>query len=261
MVARLTQPVLTATGLAAAESPRQRPPSPCFQTASGAVIAISATGYDLGEPWLGAFRVRTEREYPGTPPDLQDRRFQAAPLGNSGPIFDRVLKGRITDEVSVQGGRFIVAHSSVDEGVLMAWQGRWNEVFDFVNDSNITLAQVLRRFDRLTFHDSHLGVRVEVGKIPTERIYDEQVHKPVPGVGYLAVLSPADAAGLVPKWRGATVRSGEVWRKEAVEGGRPILVHASLQAVTLLYPEGSASDEMPRLMFLDHVQSITWTAG
>ncbi|GIM81773.1 hypothetical protein [Salinispora arenicola] len=242
--------------------PRIKPDAlPRFLTASGAVIAISATGYDLGEPWLGAFRVRTEREYPGTSPDLQERRFQVAPLGNSGPIIDRVLKGRVTDEVSVHGGRFIVARSSVDEGVLMAWQGRWHEVFDFVNDSSITLAQAWRRFDRMTFHDSPLGVRVEVGKIPAERIYDEQVHKPVPGVGYLAILPPVDAAGLVPKWRGATVRSGEVWRKEAVEGGRPILVHASLQAVTLLYPEGSARDETPRLTFLDQVQSITWSAG
>ncbi|RQX03909.1 hypothetical protein DLJ58_29050 [Micromonospora arida] len=234
---------------------------PRFQTASGAVVTIDAPGYDLGHPWLGAFRVQVARQYAATAPGLQERFFQVAPVGNCGPIIERDLRGRVTDELSFAGGRFIVARSAVDDRVLMAWQGQWHEVFDFVNDGAISLAHALGRFDRLTFTDSPLGVRVGVGSVPKESISAERVYKRIPGVGDITIIPAVNATELVPRWRGATTRSGETWRKnvDTSEGGSgSVLLHASAAAFTVLQPDvpGEVGDR--QLAFLDELVKIAW---
>ncbi|MEU8216057.1 hypothetical protein AB0C47_09845 [Micromonospora taraxaci] len=228
---------------------------------SGGVVSIDAPDYDLGEPWLCGFRLRLDRPYVGTNPSLQERALQIARSGNCKGIIERVIKGRIVEEASGQGGRFLVARSDLTGSTIVVWQGRWHEVFDFIEDPEVTSLDALRRFDRLSFQDSPVGLRVRTSPVPAETMFAERVYKTVPGVGNLSILPAEQAVDLVPRHRGAQVASGEVWRKEVVsdQGTRTLLLHATTTTVTIVDPEANNPDETPRLQFLDRLSGVAWT--
>jgi hypothetical protein len=125
-----------------------------------------------------------------------------------------------------------------------------------MNVGGFTTGDILALYDRLSFDDSPMGVRVSTAKVPRESIHAEAVTKRIPGVAMLDITRGADSAGLIPKWSGARTRSGEVWRREA--GLNSVLVHASATAVTVVQPDLEDSGESERLTFLDAVTEISW---
>jgi len=240
------------------------PALPQFGPPDSGIVTIRAAGYDLTQPWFASVKIRVERPYAS--PTLINRGLLIGPVGTVEGHVRQLLKGRFTERLSGRGGQFLVGRSDVDGHGLVAWQGRWNEVYGWVNQPDVPTSQMLRLFDRLTFRDSRLGVRVVTRAIPKETLYAIEITKHVPGVGFLFIHKGNDAAELLPRWSGARVRSGEVWRKNVAlpgNAGEEVLVHASSSAVTVLYseqpvPAASASRDTVRLDFLDQLEELSW---
>jgi len=235
---------------------------PRYRTAGGAIVSIEAPGFDLSQPWFSEFRLRAERPYVQGPSGPLHRAFQVGPLGTMANHAHHVIKGQFTDVLSFSGGSVLVARSDVDGRGLAGWQGRWHEVYLFQNSSGWSVSDVLRQFQGLEISDEPMGASVKSVGIPPETMYGERVHKQVPGVGVISIVSGADGVTLLPSWAGArTPSGGEVWRKHvrADETGRTVLMHASRSAITAVYAEpGEKEIETPRLAFLDAVVDVQW---
>ncbi|MQA25908.1 MAG: hypothetical protein GEU94_10610 [Micromonosporaceae bacterium] len=234
---------------------------PRFQTASGAIVAINAPGYDLSQPWFHSFHVKVEAPYGASAPSVRNRAFQVAPVGTVDTFVEYDLRGKIVEELSALGGRLLIARNHEGRGIA-AWRGRWHEVYIWLNEPGFTAREVLDQYDRLAFADSPLGVRVRTSQSPKETIYREEVGKSVPNVAHLTIVDGGQALELLPKWSGAKVRSGEVWQKQAPasDGGlRKLFVHASSSAVTVLDDIDPSDPDSKRLGFLDGLVSLTWT--
>jgi hypothetical protein len=232
---------------------------PRFRTASGGIVTIEAPGHDLGDPWFSAFRVVLERPYAGVPAGSQLRNFETAPAGNIEELLARVRPGLVVEELSLQGGRLLIGRVDEDGQYVAGWTGRWHEVRTWLPPTDKPAHEALRSFDGLRFHDSPLGVRVELAPVPAARIEAEDVIKMVPGVGILNILRADSAAGLVPAWSGARVRSGEVWRKTDESTSEQLLLHVSVTAVSVLYGETPLGNA--QLNFLDQLVDLSWTTN
>jgi len=234
---------------------------PRFRTASGGLISIDVPGYDLGDPWFSSFRVVLDRPYSGLPTEPELRGFEIAPAGNLEPLLAEVRPGRVIEELSAQGGLLRIGRVDEDGQHVAAWTGRWHEVRAWMPPSDTPARQALAHFEGLRFHDSPLGVRVEPFAVPAARIEAEDVIKLVPGIGFLNIMRADNAAGLVPAWSGARVRSGEVWRKTDSETNVPLLLHASVTAVTVIHGQSPAGPTSAQLDFLDRLIDLSWTTN
>lgn len=238
------------------------PQPPRFVTVSGDTVRVEAPGYDLTKPWFGSFRLRVRPPYPRGAPGLQNRGLMVGPVGSTGLLIERLLRGRVTEELSAQGGRILIARGDFEDRGLVVWRGRWHEVYGWANEPGTSSGQMLRLFDRLTLADSPEGLRVHLDPVPAETIHFEEVVKRVPDVGILHIRRGAEAAELVPEWSGTPVPSGEVWQQRGtVQGGQAVrlYVHASRTAVTTLAPDRQAGvPDGRRLRFLQALTEISW---
>lgn len=187
---------------------------------------------------------------------------QTGPVGTVDRLVVGLLQGDYVAEYSSQGGSIVLATRAAGEGSdgLVAWRGRWHEAYAWVNVPDAPHAVYLDALDGLASTDTPEGLLVRLTR-RAARFDRLTVTKHVPGAGLLSFVKPADAPGQVPAWRGARVRSGEVWRQalpeEAVGAGAAVLVHLSRDAVTVLHPD-VPTDAAPGLEVLERISSITW---
>lgn len=233
-----------------------------FRVPTGQLVTLAVDGYDLSLPWSSTVRVRVERPYLGAQPGLVNRGLITGRVGTIDMHVQYLLRGQIVERLATTDGEFIYARSVVTDLGLIAWRGPWHEVYGWVNQPGATTRQALGLFDRLAFHDDPLGVMIAPQPIPRETLYAVSARKHLPGVGHLQVYRGADAAELVPRWRGGQVRSGEVWRKANPDtGGAPslMLVYGSATAVSVLHAERDSDDVALRLRFLEALAALDWT--
>lgn len=240
--------------------------SPRFLTPDGQLVTIDAPGYDLRDPWFASIRIRTQRPYAGLPTGLELRELHLAPAGNYDRVIEHVLHGHVVERIEAQGGHFLIAHSKTDDRGLALWRGRWHEAATWLPAvASLPRSSALRYFDRLVFTDSPLGLKVQTRSPSSEHVEIIEVSKRIPEVGFLDIKKAESAVGLVPKWAGARVRTGEVWRKETfatLDGvASHVLVHATPTTVTVLTGEGKDKHlEVSRLDFLDSLIELNWSS-
>lgn len=232
-----------------------------FRVPTGQLVTLAVEGYDISLPWSSSVRIRVERPYLGSQPGLVNRGLIIGTVGTIDMHVHYLLRGQVVERLATTGGEFVLARSDVEEKGLIAWRGPWHEVYGWINEPGRTTRQALSLFDRLTFHDDPLGVVISPQRIPRETLFAVTARKHIPGVGYLHVHRGSDAAELVPRWHGAQVRSGEVWRKTNPDtGGAPsmMLVHGSATAVSVLHAERAGDDPLARLRFLEALHALDW---
>ena len=221
----------------------------------GSTLTLKHTTSGLAEPWFTECRVR----FTGTPEAsvVGGRAFETGPVGTVDGHVAILLEGRYVAEYPAQGGTFLLAWNADGSMGMVAWQGRWHEVFCGVNLPQATHAQMLAALDDLTFTDTPAGIRVG---LPAGQEWQRiTAVKHLPDVGYLQVVKAVADPGVLPAWSGHRIAVGEVWRQisDAKEANpTPVLVCGTPTAIATLTPRESSEDEA--LDFLSGLGTMHW---
>ncbi|MBM0125355.1 hypothetical protein [Pimelobacter simplex] len=222
-----------------------------FRNADGSTVELEAAGYDIAEPWDATFQVRLRSPRGGD--DLIDQ-FDVYPLGNHEPVVERVLNGKIVEQVAHKGGRLVVAHG-VTQG-LMAWLGTKFEIAVFTRSPRPSMKDALRRFDVLEIAEGQDGIEV-TSKDAGHVVRPYSAGKFIPELGYVIVKAPQESVKLMPSWRGTQVRAGEVWR---IDGGLPadeqLLLGTTTCAAIVSPTAGVTNDAL--LNFCRSINTLEW---
>jgi hypothetical protein len=227
-------------------------------TPDGRRLTLEAEGYDLSEPWFVAFRTRPKDGYTASDRATLQRAFQIGPTGTALSHATVLLEAEVRERFRMHGGEVLLAVGPDDAGIA-AWTGPWHDLYAFVYGDQRESAAVAWYFDRLAVRDDPEGLRVRPTH-PGEEIHAVTLSTSVPSAGHLEVTDARESAALLPRWSGARVRSGEVWRRKAADGPDPseqVVVHASETAVTVLYQDHEAARD-GRLQFLEALVALRW---
>jgi hypothetical protein len=148
---------------------------------------------------------------------------------------------------------------------LAAWRGRWHELHTARTGPRLGPAAFTRVFDAFTLTDMPEGLLVRPRSARKVTFESFTVFRNIPGLGDLQIQRPHESNVVLPRWRGAAARAGEVWRRPFADGSgrgrsRPeTLILATPTAICELSPgpldtaDGDAAVDF--LVRLD----ITWT--
>ena len=144
----------------------------------------------------------------------------------------RAVQGQERERFNLAGGEVAIFDcGDPRDARWSAWLGPWNMAHCFFYPPQSSVADVVDTFSRVVLTDTPEGMTADPGeRFELERaVYLLQVT----GVGTLMVESKRAAGERIPRWRGLTGTSGEIWRlPAAVEA----LFYASDSAVVTLLP-------------------------
>jgi hypothetical protein len=232
---------------------------PRFTLPDGSVLQVSGGTASLDEPWFAECRIGASA-LSHSSGGSGFRAFQTGPLGTIDGHVLHLLQGQFVAEYSATGGRYLIASAPDGSAGLVAWRGRWHEAYCWVNDANASHETALGNLEGLAFLDTPSGLRAQLTN-PAEEYLRITAVKHVPAVGFLEFTRTADSGQALPRWSGAKVRSGEVWKQKTppeAGGLGYVLVHASPEVVTVLNPR-EGGDEARGLQFLAGLASVSWS--
>ncbi|HZM80908.1 MAG TPA: hypothetical protein VFC19_34730 [Candidatus Limnocylindrales bacterium] len=181
--------------------------------------------------------------------------------------------GREVARFSVNGGEVVIADATdPPDSRWAAWVGPWHMVHGYFYPPAWETSDIVETFSRVRWVDTPEGMTAE----PSKR-YDLMTAMcvtSITGVGLLQVESKKQSSARVPKWQGAVLRAGEVWRIPDQSGvASTSLLHITPTAVAILYPNdapqrntvtetgrpGAGTPERA-LEFLSTIQRLEWTS-
>lgn len=223
----------------------------------GSTLTLDHSTDVMSEPWFTESRLRLA----GSPAasSVGVRAFETGPVGTVDGHVAILLQGAYVAEYAGQGGTFLLAQNADQSTGLVAWQGRWHEVYCWLNVANPTHTQMLEPLSGLAFTDTPAGLRVRPPR--TEEYQRITATKHIPGVGLAKISQTVAVASDLPTWSGRKVSAGEVWRQEVADdipGTHPAtLVCASPTTVITIDPR-DGGDEDTALAFLSAMKSAVW---
>ncbi|GAA2585932.1 hypothetical protein SMC26_45795 [Actinomadura fulvescens] len=207
-------------------------------------IRVRMSGsHDLSRPYTSVARIAVgDRLHEISSGGRADARAWAADLGVR--AFDQ--------EFTIHGGVLRVGRTSVadpdtrvaDEMLAAVWEGRRHAVFTHLYHARPADAVVFFAGLRLTEHADGV-VAVPRGR-RVRRPEPAELVKEVPGVGLLEITAlTARTRGRLPKWRGAQVASGELFRDD-IDGQGPYFLLATRSLLVTVLPDDERAPEVPR---------------
>lgn len=223
----------------------------------GSILTLRHPNHALSEPWFTESRIRLA----GSPAasSVGVRAFETGPVGTVDGHVAVLLDGAYVAEYAGQGGTFLLAQNADKSTGLVAWQGKWHEVWAWVNVPDATHNQMMEPLNGLSFTDMPGGVRVRPRD--TEEYQRITATKHLPGVGFAKITQTAAVARDLPAWSGLRVSAGEIWRQRVASdipgNHKAALVCASPTTVVTIDPR-DGGDEEGALAFLSALESAVW---
>ncbi len=230
-----------------------------LRVADGSRLEVNGIDASMTNPWFS--QVRWYVDALGRSPEQRDvRMVQTGPVGTVDRLVDGLLGGDYIAEYSSQGGMIVLASRADASQGLVAWRGRWHEAYAWINVPGAPQSVFMDELRGMAFTDTPEGLLIRL-TTPGARFDRLSATKVIPGAGFCEFTRAADAAGNLPKWAGAKLRSGETWRQslpsEAVGDGAVVLVHATPDVVTVIHPDEPGA-EAASLRVLQQVESVRW---
>lgn len=243
------------------------------RAANGAMVYLDLDDRkeDLfSSPWFGHVRFIPKYGRRGTTAEMWG--VDLAPVSSLGAGIESV-GGRETGRFSVAGGEVIVVECAEPAHARWAaWIGPWHMAHGMFYAPKWESTDIVELFTRVHWVDTPEGLTAD----PRGR-FDFAMTLcllSVTGVGLLQVESKRLAGTAVPRWRGATVPSGEIWQVPDQGGaGQSSLLHVSGSAVTTVLPRDVPAKNSVRpsglrgagtpqhaLDFLGSVRRLDWVA-
>jgi hypothetical protein len=183
---------------------------------------------------------------------------------------DRLVTALDLNDVQVEshrGTELMFGYSTAQEASLTAWRGQWHELHIHRTGPRPSVESVTRVVDAFILTDTPEGLLVRP-RAPRQVTFEPLVvYRSLPGVGSLRVQKPHESGITVPTWRGASARTGEIWRKPFTDGGElgraraEVLILATATAVSELIPgSDDTADSVAAAEFLAGLD-VAWTAA
>ncbi|WP_151523837.1 hypothetical protein [Serinicoccus kebangsaanensis] len=231
--------------------------------ADGSTVVLDVPGFQVNDIWNQRVIVRRGKVDGRRPDAAFNHEFNISPRGNARGLMEHLLAADVAQQISMQGGTLLVAHSRERETQGIAvWEGRWHEMSTLLLPGEKD-SDALSLFDGLLFDDTPDGLQVRPTADRELGVMVAEFATGVEGVGEVEITPATASLAAVPQWSGARVRAGEVWRVDLTldEDPRPQygLRLASRSAVVNVIPTdtGDAQQREP-LRFLDELRSLSW---
>lgn len=243
------------------------------RAADGAMVYLEFDDHKedlLGYPWFGHVRFLPKYGRRGTTAEMWG--LDLAPTSSLGAGIESV-RGRETARFALAGGEVVVAQCAEPANARWAaWMGPWHIAHGMFYAPTWESEDIVELFTRVHWVDTPEGMTAD----PRGR-FDFAMAvclRSVTGVGLLNVQSKRLAGTAVPRWRGATVPSGEIWQVPDQTGAaQTSLLHVSGSAVTNVLPHDvpaknsvtpsgirGAGTPQHALEFLSSVRRLDWVA-
>ncbi|HYN66097.1 MAG TPA: hypothetical protein VES93_04355 [Ornithinibacter sp.] len=227
----------------------------------GSRVEVRGPAGRLREPWF--VHARWSTVAPGAAASTRTLwMLELAPRGVVDELVHSVLEGDYVAEYTHGSGVVLLASNDTGSEGLVAWRGRWHEAYCWVNEAGVGHDVYLAPFAGIRLTDHRDGIRVEFVD-PGSRWERLEALKTVPDVGLVSVRRTPDLVHALPRWAGARVRSGELWRQdlepEAVPGGGAAFVLANEEAVLTIHPESRAR-HAEAVALAGELDAVRWSA-
>jgi hypothetical protein len=184
-------------------------------------------------PWFGHVRFTPRYGRRVSTPDVWA--VDLAPLASLAAGVESV-GGRIRERFALAGGEVVVVDCARPERARWAaWLGPWHLAHGMFYAPRWETADVVDTFSRVRWVDTPEGLTVDTG----DRFDLSAVMclVSVPGVGLVKTEPRRSSSARAPRWRGASVPTGEVWQLPAADGrAGTALLHVTPTAVTTVMP-------------------------
>ncbi|WP_433242609.1 hypothetical protein ACQPYK_38380 [Streptosporangium sp. CA-135522] len=144
------------------------------------------------------------------------------------------VRGRERERFSLAGGE-VVVYDCEDpaDARWAAWLGPWHMAHALFYNPEWESADIVETFSRVTWNDTPEGLTADAG-----RRFDLSTAiylTTIAGVGTMKVEAKRTEVNKIPKWRGYSAASGEIWRLPAPPSGQetPFLLVTDTAMVTL----------------------------